>query len=252
MMIVGYPGEELSCFGGLLPTLVNQGVPVQIVYLNPYNRGRQEECLRTLWKLGLRNEPIFINTTGRRSLDATILKNGWEKNGEVSKNLKIILEACRPSVIVTHGKNRQHPLMGEAETAYFIFSAMYKNYKASPWLKKVYMVMDSGDKNSSVYDFSAGYDQASALYEGGYASLRTFHYAPYKANTYLLYHTNVGKDKTGDMLENISFTPVSTPAPTENPLKKKTRVLMIMVVEFTAARASLPTYWPTTMESTVL
>ena len=213
MMIVGCPGEELSCFGGLLPTLVSRGVPVQIVYLNPYNRGRQEECLRTLWKLGIRNEPIFINTTGRRSLDMTILKNNWEKNGEVSKELKKILESCRPSIVVTHGKNRYFPLMSETETAYFVFSAMYKNYKASPWLKKVYMVSEKNDKNGQTYDFSAGYDQAAALYEEGYASLRTFHYMPYNEDTYLLYHTNVGKDKTGDMMENVSFTPVSTPEP---------------------------------------
>ena len=222
MMIVGCPGEELSCFGGLLPTLVNEGVPVQIVYLNPYNRGRQEECFRTLWKLGMRNEPIFINTTGRRSLDQTILKNNWEKNGEVSKELKAILEACRPSIVVTHGKKRQHPLMSEAETAYFIFSAMYKNYKASPWLKKVYVVVERGDKNGNVYDFSAGYDQAAALYEEGYASLRTFHYAPYRADTYQLYHTNVGQDKNGDMLENVSFTALSTPAPTATPTPEPT------------------------------
>lgn len=222
MMIVGCPGEELSCFGGLLPTLVEQGVPVEIVYLNPYNRGRQEECLRTLWKLGVRNEPIFINTTGRRSLDQTILKNSWEKNGEVSKELKAILEALRPAVIVTHGKKRQQPMMAEAETAYFIFSAMYKNYKASPWLKKVYMVTESGDKNGKVYDFSAGYEQAAALYEAGYASLRTFHYTPYRADTYQLYHTNVGQDTAGDMLEHISFIPVSTPEPTATPTPEPT------------------------------
>ena len=43
-----------------------------------------------------------------------------------------------------------------------------------------------------------------------------------------------------------------TVAPMENPLKKKTDMLVIMVVELTAARAWVPTKFPTTMESTVL
>jgi len=46
--------------------------------------------------------------------------------------------------------------------------------------------------------------------------------------------------------------PMITVAPMENPLKKKTDMLVIMVVELTAARAWVPTKFPTTMESTVL
>lgn len=222
MLIAAYPGEELSCFGGLLPTLVERGVPVEIVYLNPYNRGRQEECLRTLWKLGVQNEPIFLNTTGRRSLDPDILKTSWEKNGDVSRELLKVIEAYRPAIIVTHGKTRHFPIMGEAETAYSVFTGIYKRLKDLPWLKKVYFAVESGDKNGASYNFSAGYDQAAALYEEGYVSLRTFHYEPYREDTYIPYHTSVGKDKSGDMLENISFTPLTTPEPTATPTPEPT------------------------------
>ena len=45
---------------------------------------------------------------------------------------------------------------------------------------------------------------------------------------------------------------MTTPAPMEKPLKKKTSMLTISVVEPMAARACLPTKLPTTMESTVL
>lgn len=48
------------------------------------------------------------------------------------------------------------------------------------------------------------------------------------------------------------YLPMITVAPMENPLKKKTDILVIMVVELTAARAWVPTKFPTTMESTVL
>ena len=48
------------------------------------------------------------------------------------------------------------------------------------------------------------------------------------------------------------YWPITTPPPMENPLKKKIMMLTIMVVELMAARASLPTKLPTTMESTVL
>ena len=222
MLIAAYPGEELSCFGGLLPSLVEQGVPVQLVYLNPYNRGRQEECFRTLWKLGVQNEPIFLDTTGRRSLDPEILKTSWEKNGDVSRELLNVIEAYRPAVIVTHGKTRHFPIMGEAETAYSVFTGIYKRLKNLPWLKKVYFAVEKGDKNGASYDFSAGYDQAVALYGEGYVSLRTFHYTPYGEDTYILYHTTVGKDKSRDMLENISFTPIATPEPTATPTPEPT------------------------------
>ena len=45
---------------------------------------------------------------------------------------------------------------------------------------------------------------------------------------------------------------ITTPAPTEKPLKKNTSMFTIIVVAPTAARASLPTKLPTTTLSTVL
>ena len=248
MIIAGWPGEELSCFGGLLPTLVNQGVPVQVVYLNPYNRGRQEECLRTLWKLGVHNEPIFLETSGKRSLDSDILKSNWEKDSDVSRELLNVIQEYKPAVIVTHGKNRHFPLMAEAEVSYSVFTGIFKRFKDSPWLKKVYFAVESGDKNGVKYDFSAGYAQAEALYEEGYASLRTFHYKPYSEDTYIPYHTVVGKDKAGDMLENISFTALSTPVPaataTPEPTAEPTATPKPTEVP-TAAPTEVPTNAPT-------
>ena len=214
MLIAGYPGDELLCFGGLLPTLVNRGVPVQIVYMNVYNRERQEECFRTLWKLGVRNVPLFIHTEGKRSLDGSILKNTWENFGEVSKNLLSILDAHRPPVIVTHGKNKPLPLLGEAEATNIVFTNLYKKIKDRTWLKRVYMTADTGSKSGEKYDFSAGYGQAAALYETGYGSMRTFHYAPYAEDVYILSHNKAGKDG-GDMLSNINYTSLSTPEPVD-------------------------------------
>ena len=189
MLITGYPGDELACFGGLLPSLINMGVPVQVVYINPYNRNRQEECLRTLWKLGMRNEPIFLDTAGIRSLDSTVLKSTLEKNGEVSKKLLNVLESCCPSVIVTHGKNRQFPLMSESEAAYKVVTGdyVYKKIKNQSWLKKIYLVAEKGDSKGQKFDFSDGYDQAAALLKEGYVSMRTFHYTPYGDDTYILH-----------------------------------------------------------------
>ena len=48
------------------------------------------------------------------------------------------------------------------------------------------------------------------------------------------------------------YWPMMTQAPMEKPLKKNTSMFTIMVVDPTAASASLPTKFPTTMESTVL
>ena len=48
------------------------------------------------------------------------------------------------------------------------------------------------------------------------------------------------------------YCPMVTLAPTENPLKKNTIMLVIMVVDPMAARACLLTKLPTIIESTVL
>ena len=219
MLITGYPGDELACFGGLLPSLINMGVPVQVVYINPYNRNRQEECLRTLWKLGMRNEPIFLDTAGIRSLDSTVLKSTLEKNGEVSKKLLNVLESCCPSVIVTHGKNRQFPLMSESEAAYKVVTGdyVYKKIKNQSWLKKIYLVAEKGDSKGQKFDFSDGYDQAAALLKEGYVSMRTFHYTPYGDDTYILHFANGSGYKEGNMLTNISYTSLKTPEPAAEP-----------------------------------
>ena len=161
MVIAGYPGDELPCFGGLLPALVNRGVPVQLVYMNAYNRGRQEECLRTLWKMGIKNAPIFLETAGKRSLDGAILKSTWENFGSASKELLSLLQTYTPSVIVTHGKNRPFPLMAEAEATYTIFTGVFDKVKKANWLKKVYLAADASAKDAVIYNLSDGYSQAA-------------------------------------------------------------------------------------------
>ena len=222
MVIAGYPGDELVCFGGLLPAMVDRGVPVQIVYMNRYNRERQEESLRTLWKMGMRNAPIFLNTSGKRSLDGTILKSTWENFGNASKSLLDVINTCRPSVIVTHGKTRPFPLMAETEATYTVFTGLFSKIKGQSWLKKVYLTAENGSKDGEVYDLSAGYVRAAALYEEGYDSMKTFHYAPWKEDVYTLYHTNAGKDTQKDLLENVSYTALSTPVPTAEPTPEPT------------------------------
>lgn len=222
MLITGYPGDELACFGGLLPSLVNQGVPVQVVYLNPYNRGRQEECLRTLWKMGMRNAPIFLNTAGIRSLDSTVLKSTMEKNGELSKELLNVLNSYCPSVIVTHSKTRYFPMMAESEVAFNTVTGIFERIKRQSWLKKIYFVVGKGASNGEVHDFSDGYDQAVELFREGYVSMSTFHYTPYSDDTYTLYYGNGSRYKEGGMLDNISYTALSTPVPTATPTAEPT------------------------------
>lgn len=251
MLVCGYPGEELSCFGGLLPTLIGKGVPVQLVYLNPYNRARQEECFLTLWKMGLTYAPIFLETTGKRSLDAEVLKSTWEHNGNVSRELLNVIETYRPSVVVSYGKDKIHPLMAQNEVAYSVLTGIYSHIKGNAWLKKIYFVVNSDNKKGEKYDFSAGYAQAAELYEEGYASWRTFHYVPYADDTYVLYHTGVGKDTKGDMLEGVSFEALSTPVPTAAPTPEPTEEpTPTPTEEPTATPTAEPTATPTLVPST--
>ena len=257
MVIAGYPGDEIPCFGGMLPALINKGVPVQMVYLNGYNRGRQEECLRTLWALGMKNAPIFVNTAGKRSLDGAILKSTWENFGSASKELLSILQTYTPSVIVTHGKTRPFPLMAESEAAYTVVTGVFDKVKRSAWLKKVYVAADAKAKDAVTFDFSADYAQAADLYVNEYASMRTFHYVPRTEDVFVLYHTSVGKDSGGDMLENIVYTPLTTPTPaptatpepTAEPTPEPTEA---PTAEPTVAPTQAPTIAPTKAPAAVV
>ncbi len=242
MLIMGYPGDELLCFGSLVPTLLQKGVPLQLVYLNRYNRARQEECLRALWQLGLRNAPIFLDTGGRRSLDGNALKSSWENNGEVSRNLLKVMESYKPAIIVTHGKTRPFPLTAEAEAVNALFTPLLKRMKNPSWLKKVYFSAEKGAKNATVYDGSASYDEVATLFWTEFTDLHTFHYTPYRDDTYILHYTSVGKDSGGDILEHVKYTPLSTPVPrptaTPEPTAEPT-------LEPTAEPTAEPTVEPT-------
>ena len=145
-----------------------------------------------------------------------------EKNGEVSKKLLAVIENCAPSVIVTHGKTRHFPLMSESEMTNAVVSGLQDRLKHMSSLKKIYYVVDKGASNGEVQDFSGGYDRAVALFEEGYASLRTFHYTPYGDDTYTLHYANGNKFKDGDMLANISYTALDTPAPETTPTPEPT------------------------------
>ena len=213
MLICGYPGDELACFGGLLPTLAHSGVPVQVVYLNYYNRERQEESIRALWDLGIQNSPVFLPTKGKRSLDAKTLKSNWETNGDVSRELLALIHEYEPSVIVTFGSDRFFPLMSQTEAANLVFTGIFSKIKKGNWLKKVYLLTAKDGKDGAVYDLSGGYERAAEVFKKNYASLRTYHYTPNADDTYALFFTGVGKDTAGDLLENIAYTALDTPAP---------------------------------------
>ena len=69
LVIAPYPGDEYRFFGGLIPTLLQEGVSFNICYMADYSRRRVQEGLDALWNLGKTEYPVFLSVDSNHSLE---------------------------------------------------------------------------------------------------------------------------------------------------------------------------------------
>ena len=245
LLAAGYPGDELLCFGGLLPALINEGVGVSVLYMASYSRQRQEEALSALWSLGLTGYPVFLGIETNRSLDKSYLINSWNKAGAVNL-LKNAINEYNPKVIVTHGEAGAFSLAQTEITGAMVLNAVKgAAQKKDGWkVEKVYTAKE-GEGGAAfslslgMYEGKTGYEKAKEAY-ALHSSQTLYHFTPLESVDFTLAFSTVGEDtQTGllALLENVEYTPLYTPCPTASPTPSPT-------VEPTEAPTAAPTAEP--------
>lgn len=238
LLICGYPGDELLFFGALVPSWINDGVPFSITYMSPYSRERQEEGLRALWSLGLRQYPMGLNIPTMRSREVNYLLKGWNRARTVGQLAELLL-ACRPLSVVSFAPegepdylyayrdaSRDDRIHGEAQTAAtgMIVEEAVKLARKRGLALERYAVKGLGagteqsalSKPLGLYDGKTGREAAQEAFDASFTSLTAYHYTVEAKTDYRM---DVEAD---DLLAGLAFEPLHTPIPTASPTPEPT------------------------------
>ncbi|MBQ5991088.1 MAG: phosphodiester glycosidase family protein [Clostridia bacterium] len=222
LLVVAYPGDEYRFFGGLLPTLLNDGASVAVCYVSDYSRARLEEGFDALQTLACGTYPVRLKIDGKLSLDYKELRCGWQSE-KPDERFEEQLAALRPTVIVAPSDTDAAP---EARLVSEIVQAVCERNPDS--FQKLYLA-ESGEGAISIGDRALllyGGQSANAVAKNaldGFHSVDFFEYAISAEGAYRLAMTQVGPDaKTDTLFEHVSVElhpPVTpTPVPTEEPV----------------------------------
>lgn len=228
LLVVAYPGDEYRFFGGLLPTLLNDGVSVAVCYFADYSRARLEEGFEALRTLACRTYPVRLKVDTKLSLDYKELRRNWQ-NEKPDERFEEQLAALRPTVIVAPSDRDAAP---EARLVSEIVQAVCERNPES--FQKLYLA-ESGDGAISIADRALllyGGQSADAAAKNAlerFHSVDFFEYAIRTDGTYRLIASQVGPDaETDTLFEHVSVElhpPVTpTPEPTEEPTAAPTEV----------------------------
>ncbi|MBQ9189561.1 MAG: hypothetical protein IJ138_09580, partial [Clostridia bacterium] len=106
LLIVPFGGDEYRYFGGLIPTLIQEGVSWNVAYMGDYTRQRVGEVLAARWTMGLKTYPVFISCDTTHSLEYQYLKKLWGANA-ANRTLLNTFSALSIKVVVTCSADEQ-------------------------------------------------------------------------------------------------------------------------------------------------
>ena len=102
LFVVAHPDDELLWFAGAIPSCVNAGRTVQVVYLTCNHVERRQELLCGLWHCGVRHYPHINQWEDTKDTYLDALWR-WGQREKAVGALADILRRYRPEVVVTHG-----------------------------------------------------------------------------------------------------------------------------------------------------
>ncbi len=239
LFLLAEPGDELRCFGGLLPYLAEGcGVRVAVAYATAREkRYRAEEAMEVLWSAGVREYPAFGHFPCRNYDLLKILEEDWDSRS-ITAFFREEIERLRPEVIVTNG-----PDGTVLPTRTIANQCALAAVEQAGWeTKKVYAQEGAFEGcrfpegiRLEELDGQSPMERALELY-GRYTSLQTYSSGLVPCSALTLRKTSVGNDRQGDSIfEHIKSSqltsyhepkasapavPPSTPppAPTDGPV----------------------------------
>ena len=243
MLFSTHSDDEHLWFAGLLPTYVDRGYNIQVVYFtNHYDdKKRYHELLEGLWAVGIKYYPVMSHmpdkwSTTLKGAIKNLKKAGYSIDDAITFNVKQIRK-YKPLVVVTHDEkgeygHGQHKLCSKtvkiAVKKAFDNTYNKKSYnKYGKWkIKKLYIHLYKKNKiklnidkplksfdNKTGYEVSKiGFSKHKSQYDGFKDWLngenneytKATQITDYSPVQYGLYYSSVGKDKKkNDMFENI-------------------------------------------------
>ena len=243
MLFSTHSDDEHLWFAGLLPTYVDKGYNIQVVYFTNhyYEKHRYHELLEGLWAVGIRYYPVigYIPDEYSESLkEATkiLKKAGYSVDDALTFTVKQIRK-YKPLVVVTHDEKGEYGHGQHRLCAKTVEQAIKKAYdkkynkktykKYGIWkTKKLYIHLYKKNKiklnldtplksfdNKTAYEVSKiGFSKHKSQYDGFKDWLngennkytKATEIDNYSPIKYGLYYSSVGKDKKkNDMFENI-------------------------------------------------
>lgn len=235
MVISAHPDDEHIYFGGTLPYYAGQlKKHTVVVYMTSSPIIRKFEALDGLWKVGVREYPVFLPLANKYSSTVEEAELAWDG---IDNTVKLLVEQIRqykPDVIVTHDLGGEYGHGAHKLTALAVTKALEAcndkdEYTDSAeefgvWeVKKCYLHLYP--KNKLKMDWRApllAFDGKTALEmaQAGYDQHVSQHFrerpildsGAYDNSKFGLYQSAVGSDHArNDFFENVPDLPISTP-----------------------------------------
>ena len=243
MLFSTHSDDEHLWFAGLLPTYVDRGYNIQVIYFTNHSddKKRYHELLEGLWAVGIKYYPIMSNFPDKwaetlKEAKKNLKVAGYSVDDAIAFNVEQIRK-YKPLVVVTHDEkgeygHGQHQLCSKTVEQAIEKSSNKKYYKKSykkygTWkIKKLYIHLYKKNKikldidiplksfnNKTGYEMSKiGFSKHVSQYDGfkdwlngeNNEHVKATEIPTYSPLEYGLYYSSVGKDKKkNDMFENI-------------------------------------------------
>ncbi len=215
LVVAAYPGDELSCFSGLIPSLINEGASVQVVWASTYSRERMSEGLSALWSAGVELCPLNLGIETNRSLEEKYLKGSFALNSSTAR-LSELIKSLKPRIIVTHGTEGDRDMAATVLTARMVDEAA----AMSDYQGRVF------HRQAGTAALTLGFDSPLWQYEGKTAKEVTaeafkHHYLQgvyhYELDSSLSFLPAGGQPIGATLLDGTGFIAAATPSPTPTP-----------------------------------
>lgn len=103
MVVSAHQDDELIFMGGTIPYYATAlKKPTEVVYMANCNRQRRNEALNALWKMGVKNYPVFINLKDDKVGSIAEAVKLWGGKDNVLRLQVEQIRRFKPEVIVTH------------------------------------------------------------------------------------------------------------------------------------------------------
>lgn len=227
MLIPSHADDEILFFGGIIPTYLEQGGAIQVVYMTEFwssAKVREHEKLDGLWASGLDIYPVCGNFKDVYSKTLEKAKTQYDEGAMVDYLTEQFRRFC-PQVVVTHDFNGEyghgfHMLTSEAAVLAVEAAA---DPQAHPESLEQYGVWDVPKTYIHLYEENAieldlripleGYEGRTALeiatdaYKQHVSQQWCWFYVDdeyeYSCDAFGLYRSTVGEDTEDSMLSNI-------------------------------------------------